>query len=276
MSQIKSNNKLLGDGANSSEAIALRERVNGLTKNIATEAQRIINVVMPEKIVTLNDVLKNTPEYNLKDMEKLKQMNFNTALLNDLKPPDAQTPTSTSTPTPKTKKRKVDYSNTTETNNDFPHKIVYEKFVPSNETIVKFLGDIKREVLELVEMINIVKIWIQLLVPKIEDGNNFGVGIQEEIISELGRAEESGYTNLEAIANYYLRRAKLVSKVLKYPGVEDYKQAIVELDLKEFINLRLCILDLRNLYLTLYDMIWKNQQKITMPRGTNDHLLHVI
>jgi len=270
MSQIKNMNKLLGEGANSSEAVALKEQVNSLTKNIAIEAQRIINIVMPEKIVTLNDVLKNTPEYNLKDMEKLKQMNFHIPLLNDFKPPDTQAPT------PKSKKRKVENNPTPETNNDTTNKIVYDKFVPSNETIVKFLADIKKEVLELVEMINIVKIWIQLLVPKIEDGNNFGVGIQEEIISELGRAEESGYSNLEAIANYYLRRAKLVSKVLKYPGVEDYKQAIVELDLKEFINLRLCILDLRNLYLTLYDMIWKNQQKITMPRGANDHLLHVI
>jgi len=162
----------------------------------------------------------------------------------------------------KIKKRKVEnITTTTETNNENPQKIVYDKAVPSNETITKFLGEIKKEVLELVEMINIVKIWIQLLVPKIEDGNNFGVGIQEEIISELGRAEESGYSNLEAIANYYLRRAKLISKILKYPNIEDYKQAIVELDLKEFINLRLCILDLRNLYLTLYDMIWKNQQK---------------
>jgi len=272
MSHLKNMSKLLGDGVNSAEAMALRDQVNTLSKNITIEAQRIINIVMPEKIVNLNEALTNTPEYNLKDMEKLKQMNFYLPLLNDFKQADSKVLQS-----PKNKKRKVEnITTTTETNNENPQKIVYDKAVPSNETITKFLGEIKKEVLELVEMINIVKIWIQLLVPKIEDGNNFGVGIQEEIISELGRAEESGYSNLEAIANYYLRRAKLISKILKYPNIEDYKQAIVELDLKEFINLRLCILDLRNLYLTLYDMIWKNQQKITMPRGANDHLLHVI
>ncbi len=43
--------------------------------------------------------------------------------------------------------------------------------------------------MELVEMLNTVKIWIQLNIPKIEDGNNFGVSIQEETVSELGRAE---------------------------------------------------------------------------------------
>ncbi len=48
---------------------------------------------------------------------------------------------------------------------------------------------LKKEVMELVEMLNTVKIWIQLNIPKIEDGNNFGVSIQEETVSELGRAE---------------------------------------------------------------------------------------
>jgi hypothetical protein len=38
-------------------------------------------------------------------------------------------------------------------------------------------------------MINTVKIWIQLNIPRIEDGNNFGVSIQEETVSELSRAE---------------------------------------------------------------------------------------
>ncbi len=44
-------------------------------------------------------------------------------------------------------------------------------------------------VFQLVEAINTVKMWIQLNVPRIEDGNNFGVSIQEETINELGRAE---------------------------------------------------------------------------------------
>lgn len=30
-----------------------------------------------------------------------------------------------------------------------------------------------------------VKMWITLLIPRIEDGNNFGVSIQEETLSEV-------------------------------------------------------------------------------------------
>lgn len=48
----------------------------------------------------------------------------------------------------------------------------------SHQTIVALLNTLKLEVLELIETINTVKIWIQLNIPKIEDGNNFGVSIQ--------------------------------------------------------------------------------------------------
>ena len=32
--------------------------------------------------------------------------------------------------------------------------------------------------LEFIEQLNIIKMWIQLNIPRIEDGNNFGVSIQ--------------------------------------------------------------------------------------------------
>jgi len=72
---------------------------------------------------------------------------------------------------------------------------------------------LKKEVLELIEMLGTVKIWIQLNIPRIEDGNNFGVSIQEETVSELSRAEDSGFAVLESMAKYYVMRAKLVSRV---------------------------------------------------------------
>jgi hypothetical protein len=73
---------------------------------------------------------------------------------------------------------------------------------------------LKKELLELIEMINVVKLWIQLNIPRIEDGNNFGVSIQEETVNELGRAEDSGFAVLESMTKYFVTRAKLVSKVL--------------------------------------------------------------
>ena len=38
---------------------------------------------------------------------------------------------------------------------------------------------------------------------------------------------------------------------MKYPEIADYKQSIRELDEKEYINMRLCAIDLRNNYAIL-------------------------
>jgi len=141
--------------------------------------------------------------------------------------------------------------------------------VPCNKIILELLDIIKKEILELIEMINTVKIWIQLNIPRIEDGNNFGVSIQEETVSELSRAEDSGFAVLESMTKYFVTRAKLVTKVLKYPNVEDYRQTVKELDDKEFVNLRFCALDLRNNYAILHDIIMKNLEKLKTPRSSN-------
>ena len=58
-------------------------------------------------------------------------------------------------------------------------------------------------------------------------------------------------------------------KLIKYPGVSDYLHAVAELDEKEYANLRLCMMDLRNNYAILHDMILKNIDKILKPRTSN-------
>lgn len=73
---------------------------------------------------------------------------------------------------------------------------------------------VRREILQLVELCNTVKIWIQLNIPRMEDGNNFGVSVQEETVNELSRAEDSGFALLDTITKYYVTRGKLVSKVV--------------------------------------------------------------
>merc|ERR1712227_564266 len=45
------------------------------------------------------------------------------------------------------------------------------KVIPCNKRIINLLNIIKMEILQLVEICNAVKIWIQLNIPRIEDGN---------------------------------------------------------------------------------------------------------
>jgi len=62
-------------------------------------------------------------------------------------------------------------------------------------------------------MLNTVKIWIQLNIPRIEDGNNFGVGIQEEMVNELARAENDAIAVLDSMTKYFISRGRLLHKV---------------------------------------------------------------
>ena len=47
--------------------------------------------------------------------------------------------------------------------------------VTSNKFIVELINEIKPLIGELVEDTNLLKMWLMYLIPRIEDGNNFGV-----------------------------------------------------------------------------------------------------
>lgn len=55
--------------------------------------------------------------------------------------------------------------------------------------------------------------WVLYLKPKIEDGNNFGVSIQEEIVRKIRIAEERTIGFYNRFGNYHANRALFVRKV---------------------------------------------------------------
>lgn len=118
--------------------------------------------------------------------------------------------------------------------------------VPSNERLVHMMSLLKVEALSVVDCIGGIKMWVQLLVPRIESGHNHGVAIQEEAIGELNRVEDSGISVLESVSKYFQTRAKLVSKALKYPQIDDYRHSILECDQMQAVNVMLSATDLRN------------------------------
>lgn len=63
-------------------------------------------------------------------------------------------------------------------------------------------------------------------VPKIEDGNNFGVAVQEETLGEIQSVESEAAAFFDQISRYFISRAKIVSKVAKYPHISDYRRAV--------------------------------------------------
>eukprot|EP00727_Mastigamoeba_balamuthi_P012704 m51a1_g8056 putative proteasome activator complex subunit 3 isoform x2 (293) ;mRNA; r:122879-123898 len=249
-------------------------------KQMRAEAQHkaleIVHKRMPQKVAALEKALTepflNVP---LADIEARIRLDFAKVLgtpapaASGAAAPVASSGATATTPEPKQKKRRLAASSEGSSEAAPAAAQVEGLRVEALGAIVEVLGYLKRELVEMIEAMNTVKVWIQLNIPRIEDGNNFGVNIQEETVSELGRAEDAGFAALENVTKYYLSRAKLVTKVHKYPGVEDYLRAVVELDQKQYTNLRLSVLDLRNNYGIIYDLIVKNLEKIQSPRGSN-------
>jgi len=153
-------------------------------------------------------------------------------------------------------------------------QFVYPSQLETNKKVVEYWEILRAETIDIHEMTASLKVWIQLNVPKIEDGNNFGVGIQAELIEELQRAEESAGQVLDTATRYHASRAKVVTKCLKYPKNKDYVIAVRELDEKQLINLKICMVDLRNNYAILYDQLNKNMQKLLKPRGDSGGAAH--
>eukprot|EP01057_Protomagalhaensia_wolfi_P006065 Protomagalhaensia_wolfi_Nauph_80__6064@NODE_84_length_3866_cov_229_538542_g64_i0_p3_GENE_NODE_84_length_3866_cov_229_538542_g64_i0NODE_84_length_3866_cov_229_538542_g64_i0_p3_ORF_typecomplete_len272_score55_95PA28_beta/PF02252_18/1_5e47PA28_alpha/PF02251_18/0_00013PA28_alpha/PF02251_18/6_6e03V_cholerae_RfbT/PF05575_11/0_032Ribosomal_L28/PF00830_19/6_6e03Ribosomal_L28/PF00830_19/1_3e04Ribosomal_L28/PF00830_19/0_1_NODE_84_length_3866_cov_229_538542_g64_i021312946 len=134
---------------------------------------------------------------------------------------------------------------------------IYSARTTTNQPVTDRVNKVKQDASELLELVASVKLWIQLNIPKIEDGNNFGVAIQEDVIQELARVEDAAFALRESTSKYFLQRAKIATKVVKYPNVEDYRIALRELDEKQWFQMKITNMDTRNNYAILYDMLHK-------------------
>uniref|UniRef100_A0A8B9J4Q9 Proteasome activator complex subunit 1 n=1 Tax=Astyanax mexicanus TaxID=7994 RepID=A0A8B9J4Q9_ASTMX len=95
-----------------------------------------------------------------------------------------------------------------------------------------------------------VSMWVQLQIPRIEDGNNFGVAVQEKVFELLTntRTKIEGFQT--QITKYYTERGDAVAKASKQPHVGDYRQLVHELDEHQYRELRIVVLEIRNTYVS--------------------------
>uniref|UniRef100_A0A8C1WUW0 Proteasome activator complex subunit 2 n=1 Tax=Cyprinus carpio TaxID=7962 RepID=A0A8C1WUW0_CYPCA len=140
-------------------------------------------------------------------------------------------------------------------------------FIKGNERIVKLLDIVKPEIMALKETCITVSCWISHLIPKIEDGNDFGVAIQEKILERITAVKtkvEGFQTNIN---KYFSERGDAVAKASKDTHVMDYRSLVHEKDEAVYSEIRVIVLDIRGFYAELYDVISKNLEKVTNPKG---------
>jgi hypothetical protein len=142
-----------------------------------------------------------------------------------------------------------------------------------NQKINDLAQMLKPVILNLYDTCVLLRNWIVLLIPKVEDGNNFGVEVQENCLQGLKIIEVEMLNLFEYQAAYHLERATIISKIGSASEILDYKQYIYDSDERQCRKLQETAYSLRSNYNTLYRTITQNYDKITAPRGfTNNHL----
>ncbi|XP_056263710.1 proteasome activator complex subunit 3-like [Pseudoliparis swirei] len=245
----------------------LKTRVETFREQISSEAEHLVASFFPKKLLELDQFLKE-PILNVSDLKDIhSEIKFKV-------PEPVLFTNSHEGGDVNTKKRKLEDGLT---DDSWPGgtkaPVVPEGMLKCNAKLVALIERVKPEIRTLIEKCNTVKMWVQLLIPRIEDGNNFGVSIQEETVAELRTVESEAASYLDQISRYYITRAKLVSKIAG-PHVEDYRRTITEIDEKEYISLKIIVSELRNQYVILHDMILKNIEKIKKPRNSNAEALY--
>ncbi|XP_054165284.1 proteasome activator complex subunit 3-like [Oppia nitens] len=147
--------------------------------------------------------------------------------------------------------------------------------VECNPTLTELTAIIRPLLDEFIADLVTLKTGIHLMIPQIEDGNNFGVEVQQDVLELLTTVEEEMIGRMNSFHVYYSIRADLVVKLAEHPDSDDYRRAIGQRD--QLFHKQLCYIlaSIRNYYLQIHDLIVKNLKRIQKPKsGTNEGLLY--
>ncbi|XP_053198192.1 proteasome activator complex subunit 1 [Scomber japonicus] len=243
--------------------LASKKQVDDFNQKLTKEAEQLVSKFFPQKIEELQMLLKTS--FSCDDLASLK------APL-DIPIPDPAKE--------EAKRKRKEEKEKKEGKKDKDSDKEDEESGPPcgpiccNERVESLLQQVKPQIQTLKEKLNTVSMWVQLQIPRIEDGNNFGVAVQEKVFELLTntRTKIEGFQT--QISKYYNERGDAVAKASKQSHVGDYRQLVHELDQYQYNELRLVVLDIRNTYAVLFDIINKNYDKIKRPRGDGKALIY--
>jgi hypothetical protein len=177
-----------------------------------------------------------------------------------------------------------------------------------NAPLLSALSAYKDLVSQTIDAIQLIERYIILHMPKMEDGNNFGVTVQMTVAKVLKDARESLLKKLDGILTYYNARADAVDKLslekktstttsstnkMDSTKQEDKKEstsvaseekvvkvledkaysfrlmALVALDVNAYMNAKSGLMDCFNDFLMVVENVEKNKIKLTSPKGSN-------
>jgi hypothetical protein len=179
-------------------------------------------------------------------------------------------------------------------------------YTATNAVVMELTAYVRSELLELLDSLRTMELWVHLSVPAISDGNNFGVEIQEHICKRITELRTSSKAMLDGLAVYNKDRADAWTKAVfrqttKTSGSQDSKKStggekdvnessttekvdtsmhvvsndaveyLVAYDVTAYFTLRQNCQDIFKTYAICLDMITKNLSKIEDPRGDGEN-----
>lgn len=226
---------------------ASQSKVENFRQQLYKEIDNLFCNVIPQKIVYLDGLLKDEVFTDTSSLQAPLDIPIPD-------PPSEEEEMETDKPEGDEKKKKK----------KIPPKC---GFIVANEKITKLLELVKPEIYAFRETMINASCWIHHLIPKIEDGNDFGVAIQEKILERIAAVQTKMDALLPNINKYVSERGDSVAKASKETHVMNYRSLVHEKDRDMFTDLRVMLLDIRGLYTELYDVINKNLDKVTNPKG---------
>lgn len=133
--------------------------------------------------------------------------------------------------------------------------------VPCNKALCEMIELVKPKIVNLIKDSNLLKTWICSKLKIIEKGTNVYVSLKKTRV-EVQAIEAEAVAYLDQISQYFLSRAKIISKLVEHPNIDDYRRAVVELDEKEYLSLRLVMGEMRNRYYLLLDLFTNKLKKL--------------
>nr|KAF6393393.1 proteasome activator subunit 1 [Pipistrellus kuhlii] len=214
-------------------------KVDVFREDLCTKTENLLGSYFPKKISELDAFLKEPA--------------LNEANLSDLK-----APLDIPVPDPEKEKEKEERKKQQQEKEDKDEKKKEDEDkgppcgpVNCNEKIVTLLQRLKPEIKDVIEQLNLEKVF--------------------ELMTALHTKLEGFHTQ---IAKYFSERGDAVAKAAKQPHVGDYRQLVHELDEAEYRDIRLMVMEIRNAYAVLYDIILKNFEKLKKPRGETKGMIY--
>ncbi|RXK35189.1 hypothetical protein M231_07560 [Tremella mesenterica] len=114
-----------------------------------------------------------------------------------------------------------------------------------------------------------LKIWLEMEIPLMEDGNSFGADVQGHIIRELNETYKKTNAMQNGCRAHFTDRLKLAQEWARYPNLMDYPAAIAANDRFDHFLLRSYVRSLLICYGGLLTKFERNWIKVISPKGSS-------